>query len=96
MSSSLLAALDLMRTLSHDGNVACELTLFRWIFTVSESYLCVTCHYMFATEFLATKNSLNSTVKGLEIACSDFVQKRSFVEGEDIQLQEKSKFKEQM
>ena len=89
----LLAVLSLVMTISYAPQLTCELTEYSWIFTVVGAYLCAVCHYIFAKEFLTSRIALNSTVRGLEIACSDFITQNS---DESRQLLARSTLRRQM
>ena len=73
LAMALFGALILTDTVQGHGKVICQLAQSDLIYMVMGTYLSAVCHYMFAAEFLATSVALNSTVKGLEIACYDYL-----------------------
>ena len=64
-------------TVIGDGKVICEITKSDEMLLIFGTFLCAADHYIFSAEFLNTYYALQKTVKGLEISCSEFVNRNS-------------------
>ena len=64
-------------TVIGEGQVICEITRADELLYVFGTFFCAADHYIFSAEFLNTYFALQKTIEGLEISCSDFVNRNN-------------------
>ena len=71
----------LVQTIEGEGQVICELLPSISLFMALGTCMTGITHYMFTSEFMNTSFALRSTIKGLSIAISDFVNRARSLNG---------------